>query len=150
MKNFITALGFLFLSTPAFACLNKVPKSEAVRYIDAANIGQSVPGGASCEEKPDEPCLCFDEIDGWDVARVSADESGADVLVNDPAKVAAKAARVKAEKDAQDVTVKSYRDAIERLKDGCPAIDAATTNASLKTAVKACILDLIRSVRGGQ
>lgn len=65
-KSLIISLGLLFLSTPAFACRNQVPESEADRYMAAAPNG--VPGLYSCEEKPLEECICFDGLISWEVA----------------------------------------------------------------------------------
>lgn len=54
----------------AMACQNTVPQAVAQSYIDAAALGQSVPGGQSCKELPSEPCLCFDVCEGWDVCEL--------------------------------------------------------------------------------
>lgn len=157
MKTFI--LGLLMISTPAFACRNSVPQSEAEKYIAAAELGQSVPGGPSCVDKLEEACLCFDAIDGWDVAAIVDEyvddltkpiylsecpqgkagcvpagyeqyKSGRKILANDPQKVIAKIERLAQEEAAKQARDLERQKAIMELKTSCNSgIDAAVDGA---------------------
>lgn len=57
MKKILLA-SFLFLSLPAFSCVNTIPQSEAEREIKKIPASTTL----SCGDLPDEPCLCFDGI----------------------------------------------------------------------------------------
>jgi hypothetical protein len=66
MKNlFLFLILSFFLADAAFACRNMVPLSAAELYI-------TTPGtpGVTCEERPGDECLCFDHIEGWDIAEI--------------------------------------------------------------------------------
>ena len=71
MKSLLIFLS-IFVSNSAFtnACRNTVPMSEAIRYHEAAKLGEGVPALYTCQDKPEEPCLCFDQCEGWDVCEV--------------------------------------------------------------------------------
>lgn len=54
----------LFISTSVFAdCLNKLPESEIVKYINATDA--IVGSGITCADRPQEKCICFDGVDEW-------------------------------------------------------------------------------------
>jgi hypothetical protein len=55
-------------SINSFACMNQIPASEAQRIISA--LPSSVSDVKSCSEIPSEECLCFDKLEGWDVAEI--------------------------------------------------------------------------------
>lgn len=63
----------LLISLNVYA--NKVPLSEAIRYIEAN--GTPVAGLYECKDKPDEQCLDFSHIESWETAEL------ADEWVND-------------------------------------------------------------------
>jgi hypothetical protein len=69
MKAIITII-LTFTSWHTFACINQVPESEAIRYNAAAKLGEGVAPLYTCEDKPNEACLCFDHCEGWDVCEV--------------------------------------------------------------------------------
>jgi hypothetical protein len=145
MKLFIFALGLLLLSAPAFACQIQAPSSEVTRYIEAASMGQGVPPLYSCKDKPKEVCHCLDTVEDWTTMKLAAGASGEDVLVTDPDKVAVKKARERAEGIAESQKLQERKDAVDAIKEGCPAIDAASTIAQIKAALKPCILNLIKA-----
>jgi hypothetical protein len=135
MKNLIIALGLLTIFTcRAFACRNQVPRSEAQRYIDACPSG--VPALYTCADKPDEPCLCFDQVDDWCTSKIGAGDSGEDVIVSDPDKVAAKVARLQA--DAASAAQKANKKS--QAMDAVKNFDKAKLNNNAK------ILDFLESV----
>lgn len=111
MKTIIALLLFTTLYNTAFACRNTVPQSEAEKYIAAADLGQSVPGGKSCQESPGEACLCFDEIEGWDVAKIVNGK-----LENDMEKLQAKIAAKDVEESNKAIAEAKKAQAKERLK----------------------------------
>lgn len=178
MKNILyllpTIFLLLFFFTDAFACRNFVPESEAVKYITAAEFGQSVPGGKSCAEAQGEQCLCFDEIEGWDVAAIVdayADDLSKPIyltecpqgqdgcapvgyeqfksgkkLANDPAKLAAKLQREAQEEVAAAQKLLEKKEAKTRLK-GCVAgIDAVSTQVAKVNAVRNCLADFVKTL----
>jgi hypothetical protein len=102
MKTFIIALGLLILATPAFSiCANSIPKSTAIYAM--ANNGPGQGKEMNCANLPKEPCICLDGVPSdfdWETSKLGAGDSGEDVLVKDPDKVAAKADRLKVEADA--------------------------------------------------
>ena len=59
---------FVLLTSTVLACRNKVPESEALRYMTAAPNG--VPSLFQCKDKPLEACLCFDEVESWEVVEI--------------------------------------------------------------------------------
>ena len=90
-------IGVLFLSSVAGAtCKETIVLSEAQRAISDFQKG-TVEGGYgafTCAMAPQEPCLCYDGID-FEVAALSNGQ-----FVIDPARVAAKQARLAAEAEA--------------------------------------------------
>jgi len=60
-------LFILLITFPVLACSNKIPTSEAQRYIEALPNG--VPPLFSCSDKPDEDCFCADTII-WEQAEI--------------------------------------------------------------------------------
>ena len=52
-------------SINSFACQNMAPLSAIETYL-----GEIPVPGVLCQERPEDQCLCFDHIEGWDVAEV--------------------------------------------------------------------------------
>lgn len=73
MNKFILSILFLnvCIYTYANACQIQVPTSEAQRYFDALPNG--VPPLYKCEDKPEEECLCADDIT-WEQAEIVDNE----------------------------------------------------------------------------
>lgn len=133
----------LLITFPVFACSNKIPTSEAQRYIEAMPNG--VPPLYSCADKPEEECICVDEII-WEqadfVTEITQDDLGINiekkVLKNSEAKKAQRQAEKEAQKLADDdkkakrkaakdkvkgfkfkgVTIKELRDELNDFADG--------------------------------
>lgn len=58
MKYIISLLVLLFSFT-SFACMNKIPRSEAIKAMSL----EPNAGSKTCAELPDDPCYCYDGID---------------------------------------------------------------------------------------
>lgn len=169
MKYYFTiTLGFLILATPAFACNNQIPLSEAIK---AVNLEPGA-GGKSCADLPQEECLCFDGID-WHAAEIVtvqiADESKpiysgecpqgqdgclpagyelkeAKALQHDQVKLAARVQADAQEEAAREQRKQERREAREGLKNCISNIDAVSTQPAKVNAVKACLQGLIRII----
>ncbi len=57
------SLILLLFSSSSWACINQLPESEIIKAV-ALTPGA---GTVSCAQKPDEACVCFDGIPGWEV-----------------------------------------------------------------------------------
>lgn len=115
----------LLVSTSVFA--NRVPLSEAQRYIDAAPNG--VTALYTCEQRPEEPCLDFSHIEGWDVAEI-VEENGQYKLKNSDAKLTErlnKQSVLKAKLEVKKAAKEAFKNA---------DIEGATTIAKLKAIIK--------------
>lgn len=49
---------FRCFSSISESCLNKLPESEIIQFIN--EVPGSGPGNVSCDDKPNEECICFD------------------------------------------------------------------------------------------
>lgn len=116
----------LLVSTSVFA--NHVPLSEAQRYIAAAP--QGVPALYTCEQKPEEPCLDFSHIEGWEVAEIVQNENGVYSLKNNGEKLTEKLNKENLAK-AKIADKKAKKAALKTVN-----FDDIKTIAALKSVVK--------------
>lgn len=78
MKTIITLFTLIF-SLKSFACLNKAPLSAIQQYIAQDNVP-----GVTCEERPEDECLCFDGIENWksvNLVQTEVDDISKPILV---------------------------------------------------------------------
>jgi hypothetical protein len=176
MKNSVIALILFFISSQAFACLNKIPFSEGEKAINKA-LGVPV---KSCQELPLEECLCFDGIDleaavitdKWvddlskpiyltECPQGAQDQSGKPCqpagyeqfkaghkFAHDSAKLAAKQAAIAAQEAAKSAREERRKLAKQKLKSWDPgAIDALSTNASIKAFLKDTYVEIIELLK---
>jgi hypothetical protein len=121
----ILILVFIF-SFNSFACRNFIPESEARKAVAL----EPDAGSKTCQDLPQEKCLCFDGVDWRDTDLVDGQ------LVLNPDK---KFARELAEKSAKESEEKAALDA-KSAEELIQNFDfKATTIAGLKTELKALV-----------
>lgn len=106
-------------SLNAFACLNTIPESEAVKAIRL----EPGAGSKTCADLPEETCHCFDGID-WDVAEIREEIVAPDggepytrkVLVNNLEKIQEKRAAKELEENHREIKEGKKKSALQRLK----------------------------------
>lgn len=123
MKILILAL---FISLPAFSCINRIPESEAIKAIA---LEPSTPARACL---PGEVCLCYDGMD-WETAEI-IEIDGEKMIVTNQSKHEAKEAKKLAEKSERDAKKTAKASALNALKNA--DTDKVTTVKDLKAIVK--------------
>ena len=104
MKTLFTLI-LLASSLASADCLNKISLSNAQKAIDQAPLLDSV----LC--KPADKCVCFDQVSDWTVMEIKA---GA--LAVDAAKLAAKQAKLDADKQSADNLAQAKAQRLAYLK----------------------------------
>lgn len=104
MKYLILLISILFLAYTynAKACQLSIPESYMDTFLNPPVSGHY----EKCEAKPDEPCVCVDDIDPWTAVKVDEVDdagiyTGKKLLRPSPVRKAAKEAKEKADREAE-------------------------------------------------